>query len=119
MNVFYNVCIALFVCALSHNATALNQEPISEHHPVMDLRHCEQLYQRATELEARAQNRESPLYSERNNNVASVVSTVFTPALYFLGYSKIKQFNSRREAMASLNELDTIRNRMAALRCFE
>ena len=110
---------SLLVLVTAQNSWAFNKAQPLENHPVMDLRHCEQLYARATELEARSQNRESSIYSAQNNNVASVVSTVFTPALYFLGFSKIKQFTSRHQAMESLHELDAVRNRMAALRCFQ
>ena len=86
---------------------------------IYENRSCEQLYLAAGKLENKALNYESDVFNQRNNTVASVVGTVFTPALYFLGYSSYMNFRSEREAHQSNHELDKIRYRMAELRCFQ
>ena len=82
-------------------------------------RSCQELYHAASELEVKALNFESDIYNEQNNTLASIVSTVFTPALYFVGYSKYMSFQSDRASYQSAMALDKVRYRMAEMRCFQ
>lgn len=81
-------------------------------------RTCEQLYQAASQMESNALNYESDIYNDRNNQVASIVSTVFTPALFFLGFSNYMSFKSEHEAYQANQKLTDIRQRLAEMRCF-
>lgn len=96
-------------------STLQGQRPAS----IYENRTCEQLYLAAGRLENKALNYESDIFNQRNNTIASVVSTVFAPAMYFLGYSGLMSFKAEREAYQSNQELDRIRIRMAEMRCFQ
>ncbi len=97
-------------------AISLRQEKTNP--ALYENRSCEQLYHLATQLESHSLNYESSIYNQNNNNIASIVSTVFTPALYFLGYSNYMSFKSGINAYESNKELDKVRHRMAEMRCF-
>ncbi len=99
--------------------TALSELQAARPQSLYENRTCQQLYLAAAQLENKALNYKSDLFNQENNTVASIVSTVFTPALYFLGYSNLMSFKSKREAHHSNMELNKIRYRMAEKRCFQ
>lgn len=95
------------------NSTVMNNNLDSKMH---DNRSCNELYMQASILE-----KESFSYSVDSNNttqVASIVSTVFTPAFYYLGYSAVQDFHKEVRSQAVFDEMETIRYRMAEKRCF-
>lgn len=117
MNKYYAYpLLTMLLLPLTVNAISLKQEKKSP--SLYENRTCEQLYQAATELESYSLNYKSDIYNQNNNNIASIVSTVFTPALYFLGYSNYMSFKSGVKAYESNQQLDKVRQRMAEMRCF-
>ncbi len=109
----------IVTCAGTLPAAAISQLQGQRAQSLYENRTCEQLYLAAGKLERKALNYESDVFNQRNNTVASIVSTVFAPALYFLGYSNLMNFKAEREAHHSNEELDKIRLRMAEMRCFQ
>lgn len=81
-----------------------------------DSRSCNDLYMQALTLE-----KESFSYAADRGNktqVASIVSTVFTPAIYFLGYSAFQDYKDSARSKTTFTEIEDIRLRMAEKRCF-
>lgn len=79
---------------------------------------CEEMYYQVSELEIHTLNFESPIYNSRNNTIASVTSTVFTPAVFFVGFSHAMTFKSEIDASKISQELNYLRRRMGEMRCF-
>lgn len=103
---------------LSAQSSALNlveiNKPIKQ--GLYDNRSCNDLY-----MEALALEKESFSYAAGNGNktqVASVVSTIFTPALYYLGYSAYQDYKNEIDSRSTFVEIEEIRFRMAEKRCF-
>jgi len=111
----------LYIYLITFSIPALSISQLQGQRPdsLYENRTCEQLYLAAGKLESKALNYESDVFNQRNNTLASIVSTVFTPALYFLGYSNLMNFKSDREAYRSNQELNKVRFRMAEMRCFQ
>ncbi len=81
-----------------------------------DSRSCNDLYVQASALE-----KESFSYAADRGSktqVASIVSTVFTPALYYLGYSAFQDYKDDIRSKSTFSEIEQIRFRMAEKRCF-
>ncbi len=97
-------------------AISLKQTPESQN--LYENRNCQDLYREITELEIATLKFESSIYNTRNADVASVVSTMFSPAVFFVGYTKMMTFKTEIEASESSKELHLLRQRMAELRCF-
>ena len=85
---------------------------------IYENRSCEELYQEISDLEINTLNFESPIYNSRNNTIASVTSTVFTPAVFFVGFSNAMTFKSEIEASKNNQELNYLRRRMGEMKCF-
>ncbi|MDX1519519.1 MAG: hypothetical protein R3318_05305 [Gammaproteobacteria bacterium] len=115
----YRVIFTALLAGITTPCLAISQFQGQRPSSLYENRTCEQLYLAAGKLENKALNYESDVYNQRNNTVAGIVSTVFTPALYFLGYSSLMSFKSDREAYHSNLELNKIRFRMAEMRCFQ
>lgn len=116
---YFKSFICVFLMTFSIPTLSLSQLQGQRPESLYENRTCEQLYLAAGKLERKALNYESDVFNQRNNTVASIVSTVFTPALYFLGYSNLMNFKSDREAYQSNQELNQVRVRMAEMRCFQ
>ncbi len=111
------ITFTLFVLA-SAQSLALNLAEI--HKPadssLYDSRSCNDLY-----MEAMALEKENYSYERGNGNktqVASVVSTIFAPAVYYLGYSAIQDYKNKANSKSSFVKIEDIRLRMAEKRCF-
>ena len=75
--------LMLVVLSIAFTQTqALSKKLEQEFESLYEDRSCGELYYQVSELEYRALNYESALYNDRNNNIAAVVSTVFTPAVF-------------------------------------
>ncbi len=85
---------------------------------IYDHQSCEELYYQVSELEIHTLNYESPIYNSRNNTIASVTSTVFTPAVFFVGFSHAMTFKSEIEASKVNQELTYLRRRLGEMQCF-
>jgi len=103
---------------ISAPCSALNLAEIN--HPIeqglYDSRSCNDLYMQALNLE-----KESHLYkTDRNNTtqVASLISTVFAPAIYYLGYSAYQDYKQEKLTQTAFVEIEDIRLRLAEKRCF-
>ncbi len=109
----------LFFLIVSAQSSALNL--VQMHKPAQeslyDSRSCNDLYMQASGLE-----KESFSYAADNGNktqVASIVGTIFTPALYYLGYSAYQDYKNGINSKTTFSEIEEIRLRMAEKRCFE
>lgn len=118
-SLIFKLTIALNLLITSHQSLAISELQGARPNSFYENRTCEQLYLAAGRLENKALNYESEVFNDGNNAIASIVSTVFTPALYFLGYSNLMSFKSERESYQSNEELNKIRLRMAEMRCFQ
>ena len=107
--------ISIFSCT---NIWALNlvemHQPVGE--KLYDGRTCNDLYMEASALEKQS-------FAHANNTdktlMASVASTIFTPALYFAGYNAFQDYKAGIEAKSAFTKIEEIRFRMAEKRCFE
>lgn len=111
------ITFTFFILA-SAQSSALNLGEM--HKPVegslYDSRSCNDLYMQAVALE-----KENFSYESGNGNktqVASIVSTIFTPAIYYLGYSAYKDYKNDVDSKSSFAKIEDIRLRMAEKRCF-
>lgn len=110
----FNVCILTCPNIWALNLVEINQ-PVRE--KLYDSRSCNDLYMEASALE-----KQSFSYAADEGNktlIASVASTVFTPALYFIGYSALQDYKLEIEAKSTFSKIEAIRYRMAEKRCFE
>jgi RsiW-degrading membrane proteinase PrsW (M82 family) len=117
MKLLKTLTIAVFIL-FSTQSFALNL--VEMHKPagesLYDSRSCNDLYMEAVALE-----KESFSYAAGNGNrtkVASIVSTVFTPALYYLGYSAYQDYKTEADSKSTFAKIEEIRFRMAEKRCF-
>jgi hypothetical protein len=80
-----------------------------------DSRSCNDLYMEATALE-----KENFAYAAGSNRtmVASVVSTVFAPAVYYLGYSAYQDYKKEIDSESTFAKIEHVRFLMAEKRCF-
>ena len=80
-----------------------------------DSRSCNDLYMQASSLEKQFFANTGP---SNRTQVASLVSAVFTPALYYLGYSAYQDYQANINMKLAFAEIEEIRVRMAEKRCF-
>lgn len=95
------------------NLTEINQ-PIEQ--GLYDSRSCNELYMQALVLE-----KESFIYktgSNKNIKVASLASTIFAPAIYYLGFSAFQNYKNNTHSKTAFAEIEQVRFRMAEKRCF-
>ena len=112
--VIFNVFIFASTQSMALNLVDFSQ-PVEE--KFYDARSCNDLY-----LEASALEKQSFSYEEDKGDktmLASVASTVFTPALYLVGYSAVKDYKDEIESKSTFDKIEEIRYRMAEKRCFE
>jgi RsiW-degrading membrane proteinase PrsW (M82 family) len=110
--------VSLIIIVFSAQSWALNLVDLNREtgERLYDSRSCNDLY-----MEAMALEKQSFSYQAGSGNktqVASVVSTVFTPALYFLGYSVYQEYKTEIKSKSTFAEIEDIRFRMAEKRCF-
>jgi hypothetical protein len=106
-------CLIFSSHSIALSLTEINQ-PLDD--GLYDSRSCNDLYLEATALE-----KESFIYKNGNQatmTVASIASTVFTPALYFVGYNAFKNFKSEKQSQTALSKIEEVRYRLAEKRCF-
>jgi hypothetical protein len=94
------------------NLIEMNQ---SMEESLYDSRSCNDLYMQASALEKESFNNSS--FGKRTQ-VASFVSAVFAPAIYYLGYSAFQDYNNGIRSKAAFDQVEDIRLRMAEKRCF-
>ncbi len=87
--------------------------------PDYDAMSCRDLYKEATLLEPRTQHVRSPILNEETDLFTSVIGTVFQPALYYQGFYVPWHFREEYRIHKTSSLLDSIRQRMAYLHCFE
>jgi len=112
----YTVFTSLLL--ISTQSTALNlveiNQPIKQ--GLYDSRSCNDLYMQASALEKESFAHKTGIGTR--TQVASIVSTVFAPALYYLGFSAYQDYKSGINAKTAFVEIEEIRFRMAEKRCF-
>ena len=104
---------------LSAESSALNLintgQPLE--HGLYDSRSCNDLYMQATALE-----QQSYLYKTKlsnNTRAASYALTVFSPAIYYFGFTAYKNHMEEAKKNQAINDIEQVRLRMAEKRCFE
>ena len=110
--------VFLLSLVMTGNSAAISIKEDSVHMELYENRSCEELYKEISELEFQSLNFESSLYNSRNNGIATVASTVFTPAVFFVGFSNAMTFKSEIESEKTSIRLNYLRNRMGEMRCF-
>ena len=108
--------ISLFISAQSWALNLVDFKQSADE-KLYDDRSCNDLYMEASALE-----KQTFSYAEDKSNktlMASVASTVFTPALYLVGYSAIKDYKNEADAKSTFVKMEELRYRMAEKRCFE
>ena len=113
----YIIFIFFLLSSVQSSALNLVEMNKSGEQGLYDSRSCNDLYMQASALE-----KESFSYAADNSSktqVASLVSTVFTPALYYLGYSAFQDYKDDIRSKSTFSEIEQIRFRMAEKRCFE
>lgn len=113
-----NLIIIMFTVLFVSQTMALSIKESEINYSAYENRSCEELYRDISALEHNTLNYDSPLYNRRNNDMATVASTVFTPAVFFVGFSNAMNFKSEYEASKNNQELNYLRNRMGEMRCF-
>jgi len=104
----------------STNSAALNLAGTNQSitNGLYDNRSCNDLYMQASTLE-----KDTFIYKTNINNnttrVASYALTIFSPAVYYLGFTAYQNHKQQTRSQIALGEIDQIRLRMAEKRCFE
>lgn len=112
--IIFSVCIFASAQALALNLVQ-TRESIED--KLYDTRSCNELYMKASALEKQSFSYETN--TGERTQIASAVSTVFTPALYLLGYSAFQDYKKGVEAKSTFAKIEEVRYRMAEKRCFE
>ena len=84
-----------------------------------DSRSCNELYMQVSALEKTSYSNKENHFTNSKAQAASMAMTVFPPAIYYFGYAAYKDLESSMRAKAALEEMDSIRYRMAEKRCFD
>jgi hypothetical protein len=95
------------------NLAEINQ-PIEQ--GLYDSRSCNDLYIQASTLEKEAFAYKKGIGAR--TQVASIVTTIFAPAVYYLGFSAFQDYKSGINSKIAFVEIEEIRFRMAEKRCF-
>jgi hypothetical protein len=118
MELYKYIVFAAFLLSSTQSA-AINlvelSQPIDE--SLYDSRSCNDLYMQASALEKESFANQSSSFGKRTQ-VASFVSAVFAPAIYYLGYSALQDYKSGIRSKTAFEEVEEIRFRMAEKRCF-
>ncbi len=112
----YITFISLLLIGTQSTALSLAEinQPIEQ--GIYDSRSCNDLYMQASVLE-----KESFSYKTgfgTRTQVASIVTTIFAPAVYYLGFSAFQDYKNGINSKAAFVEIEEIRFRMAEKRCF-
>lgn len=102
---------------VSAQSTALNLTEINQpiEQGLYDSRSCNDLYMQATAFEKEAFGYKS---GSNKTQVASMVSAVFAPAIYYLGFSVFQDYKNGIRSKTAFTEVEAIRSRMSEKRCF-
>ena len=113
----YSMLISVLI--MSSNSAALSltgaEQPLE--HGLYDSRSCNDLYMQASWLEQKTHQYKANLTN--NTRAATYALTVFSPAIYYLGFTTVKNHLDHSNTQAAINEIQHIRQRMAEKRCFE
>ncbi len=112
--IIFNVCIFASAQVLALNLVQ-TKESVGE--KLYDSRSCTDLYMEASALEKQSFSYETN--KGERTQIASAVITVFTPALYLLGYSAFQDYKTAVGAESTFAKIEEVRYRMAEKRCFE
>ncbi len=80
---------------------------------------CNELYVLASQIEPGTQRRRSPLFNEKTRVIAVGIGSVITYGYYYLGFSTAKDYFEDYRAHQRLEDLDKVRQHMAAKYCFQ
>ena len=112
--IIFFISLLMSTQSFALNLVDFNQTNVDK---LYDARSCNDLYMEVSALE-----KKNLSYMQDNGNktlIASVASTVFTPALYLVGYSAVKDYKTDQVAKSNFEKIEEIRLRMAQKRCFE
>jgi len=111
----YITLIPLVLFSAQSSAISLTEINQTGDENLYDSRSCNDLYMQVSILEKQSYNNAS--YGERTQ-IASFVSTVFAPAIYYMGFSAYLDYKNGIRSKVAFNEVEDIRLRMAEKRCF-
>jgi hypothetical protein len=114
----FKYIIFTFLLLISAQSSALNLAEINQpiEKGLYDNRSCNDLYVQATSLEKNFMAYEANAGSR--TQVASIVSAVFAPAIYYLGYSAFHDYKNGLHTKQTFAQIEEVRYRMAQKRCF-
>lgn len=86
--------------------------PVAEHD-------CATLYQARLDLMRTQLDHRPDFWNDPRNQAAAVIGAVWSPGFYYLPYRALSSFTRQAGARQATADLDALRARAAALRCFE
>ncbi len=111
--------ISCVLFSLDMHAFSANRTGFIQDDKLYDMRTCQQLYMEASVLEKETQLFKTNFYTDTRSRVAGYALTVFSPAIYYIGFKAYKNVESDFKAKRAMSEIDLIRQRMAEKHCFE
>lgn len=113
--------LLITILVFSTNSAALNLAGTNQTitNGLYDNRSCNDLYMQASALEKDTFINKTNFYSDNKTRVASIALTVFSPAVYYFGFSAFQNYKAQTRSQTALSEIEAIRFRMAEKRCFE
>ena len=111
----------VLILLFSTPSTALNlagvDQPLED--GLYDNRSCNDLYMQASALEQDTYIYKASIYNDKRTRAAGYVMTVFTPAIYYLGFNAYQNYKAQIRSEIAFSKIEEIRFRMAEKRCFE
>ncbi len=105
--------LLISIPSMALNLVEMNQQIEID---LYDNRSCNYLYMQAKSVEKNLFAYEANHGSK--TQLASVMTTLFAPAVYYLGYSAFYDYKNSMSAKAVFTEIEDIRFRMAEKQCF-
>lgn len=118
MKLKYITTLVLF-SAVAIETPALTNGAHTAANGVYENRTCNQLYMEVTRLEPDTHYYDYDLYNEKNSHIAGYILTVFSPAIYYFGYTAYREVTDQYRISRVSRQVHTLRTRMAELHCFE
>ena len=113
--------ICLLLILLCKQAYAINLDKVgqSSNEALYATPSCNDLYIQATALEQTTHTYNGTIYNDNSTQAAGIASTVFAPAIFYLGYNAVQDFQKQVQAKDAFQEIEKVRSLMAEKRCFQ
>ena len=115
-NIVFSLLLIISSSSFALNLTGTAESITNE---LYDNRSCNELYIEASRLEQDTFINKTTIYNDNKTQLASYAATVFSPAIYYLGFNAIQNYKNQVRSEHALSEIDKVRLRMAEKRCFE